>query len=58
MLLLWGTGRLLQGLLSLLGLGISSGDMESAHTGKFIRKRKGCAGAVQQSQETGGSLLK
>jgi hypothetical protein len=33
----------LQGFLSALGLAISSRDMESAHPGRFIRKRKGCS---------------
>jgi hypothetical protein len=43
LLLLWGTGGLLQGSCLFLGLGISSQDMDSAHTGRFIRKRKVCS---------------
>jgi hypothetical protein len=35
-------GGMLQGFLSSLGLGISSQDTKSAHTGRFIRDRKGC----------------
>jgi hypothetical protein len=31
------------GFLSFLGLGISSQDTKSAHTGRFIRDRKGCS---------------
>jgi hypothetical protein len=36
-------GGLLQGFLSSLGLGISSGDTKSAHTGRFIRDGKVCS---------------
>jgi hypothetical protein len=41
--------------LSSLGLGISSQDTDSAHTGRFIREGKAAARAVQRSLETGGS---
>jgi hypothetical protein len=46
------------GFLSLLDLEISSLNMDSAYTGRFIRERKATAGAVQQSPETSGSLLR
>jgi hypothetical protein len=56
-MMLWGTGEPLQGLLSSLGLGISSRDMDSAHTGR-LQKEKAAGRAVQRSPETGGSLLR
>jgi hypothetical protein len=49
----WGA---LQGLFSSLGLGISSRDTKSAHTGRFIRDRKDEAKAAQRSPETSSSL--
>jgi hypothetical protein len=48
----------LQEFLSSLVLGISSRDMDSTHTGRFIEKERATTRAVQWSLETGGSLLR
>jgi hypothetical protein len=49
---------LLQELVSSLDLVISSQDTDRSHTGRFTKKKKTAAGAVQWSPKTGGSLLR